>query len=134
PVRESLGRRQDGTEFPVELAVSETRVDDRRFFTVVARDITQRVEARERLLQAERLAAIGETVAGLAHESRNAFQRSQAALERLNLRLAGRPEEQALAAEIQQAQDHLHHLYEQVRSYAAPIKLDVQPCDLGAVW
>ncbi len=133
-VRESLGRRKDGSEFPVELAVSETRVDDRRFFTVVARDITQRVEARERLLQAERLAAIGATVAGLAHESRNAFQRSQAALERLSLRLAGRPEEQALVAEVQQAQDHLHHLYEQVRSYAAPIRLDLQPCDLGAVW
>src|SRR5262249_29518856 len=46
----------------------------------VLRDITARK-------QAERLAAIGEMVAGLAHESRNALQRSEACLERLRFRL-----------------------------------------------
>jgi PAS domain S-box-containing protein len=40
--REVQGRRKDGTVFPMELAVSETRVDDYRAFTGIVRDITER--------------------------------------------------------------------------------------------
>ncbi len=45
----------------------------------VGHDITFLKQAQERALQAERLAAIGEMVAGLAHESRNALQRARPA-------------------------------------------------------
>ncbi len=58
----------------------------------VGQDITFLKQAQERALQAERLAAIGEMVAGLAHESRNALQRSQACLEMLALVVRDRPE------------------------------------------
>ena len=54
----------------------------------VGQDITFLKQAQERALQAERLAAIGQMVAGLAHESRNALQRSQACLEMLALAVA----------------------------------------------
>ena len=87
-----------------------------------------------RALQAERLAAIGQVVAGLAHESRNALQRSQACLEMLALAVRDRPDALALIDRLQQAQDHLHRLYEDVRGYAAPIVLDRRPCDLAVVW
>lgn len=100
----------------------------------IGQDITGLKMAQERALQAERLAAIGQMVAGLAHESRNALQRSQACLEMLALKVADRPEALDLIARIQKAQDHLHHLYEDVRDYAAPILLDRRPCDLGEVW
>jgi hypothetical protein len=73
-------------------------------------------------------------IAGLAHESRNALQRSQACLEMLARLARGRPEELDLIDRLQKAQDHLHHLYEDVRSYAAPIRLDRRPCDLADVW
>lgn len=99
----------------------------------VGRDVTDLRAARERAMQAGRLAAIGEVVTGLAHESRNALQRSQACLERLALRVHDRPEAAALIDGIQNAQNHLHHLYEAVRSYAAPIRLKLEPCDLGRV-
>jgi PAS domain S-box-containing protein len=100
----------------------------------VGQDITSLLQAQERALQAERLAAIGEVVAGLAHESRNALQRSQACLEMLALAVRDRPEALDLINRIQKAQDHLHCLYEDVRSYAAPIKLEKGSCDLHAVW
>ncbi len=132
--REVTGLRKNGTKFPCDLAVSEVALQGRRLFTGIVRDITSQREAETRLLQSERLAAIGETVAGLAHESRNAFQRSQACLEMLELELEGRTEELQLVARIQNALDHLHHLYEEVRDYAAPIKLDRQPCNLAHVW
>jgi signal transduction histidine kinase len=73
-------------------------------------------------------------VTGLAHESRNALQRSQACLEMLALTLQDRPESLDLIARIQKAQDHLHHLYEDVRGYAAPIALERRDCDVAEVW
>lgn len=100
----------------------------------VGHDITFLKQAQERALQSERLAAIGEMVAGLAHESRNALQRSQACLEMLALVVRDRPEAIDLIDRIQKAQDHLHTLYEDVRGYAAPIKLDRTTCDLRQVW
>ncbi|HEX6987115.1 MAG TPA: ATP-binding protein [Planctomycetaceae bacterium] len=93
-----------------------------------------RTESEQRALQAERLAAIGQMVTGLAHESRNALQRSQACLEMLALRLEDRPDALELVARIQRAQDHLHHLYEEVRGYAAPIRISRSPTDLRRVW
>jgi signal transduction histidine kinase len=92
----------------------------------------QRAEERSR--QAERLAAIGEMVAGLAHESRNALQRSQACLEMLEMEVEDRPAALDLIRRIQRAQDDLHHLYEEVREYAAPLRLLTEACDLDQVW
>ncbi len=40
-VREVQGHRKDGTTFPVELAMSETRLGLRRIFTGILRDITE---------------------------------------------------------------------------------------------
>lgn len=52
--REVLGRRKDGSTFPLEVAVSETRFGDRRFYTGLVRDITERRAAEERLAQTAR--------------------------------------------------------------------------------
>ena len=80
-------------------------------------------QAQDKLLQSERLAAIGQMMTGLAHESRNALQRSQACLEMLALEVQDRPAALDFVARIQKAQDYLHQLYEEVRDYAAPIRL-----------
>ncbi len=100
----------------------------------VGHDITFFKQAQERALQSERLAAIGEMVTGLAHESRNALQRCQACLEMLTLKVCDRPDAIDLIGRLQKAQDDLHRLYEDVRSYAAPIRLDKVACDLDKVW
>lgn len=57
---EALGRRKNGTAFPLELAVSETMVAGRQMFICLVRDITDR------------------------HEEQNRQQRQQAALRALN--------------------------------------------------
>ena len=59
---------------------------------VVGHDITELKQAQHRALQSERLAAIGQMVTGLAHESRNALQRGQSCLEMLALKVSDRPE------------------------------------------
>ena len=100
----------------------------------IATDITERKEAALRAMQAERLAAIGETMTGLAHESRNALQRSKACLEMLVLEVEDRPEALDLVARTMRAQDHLQLLYEEVRQYAAPIVLKRERVDLCELW
>ena len=59
---------------------------------LVGHDITELEEAQAQALQAERLAALGQVMASLAHESRNLLQRAQSCLERLSWRLEGQPE------------------------------------------
>jgi len=100
----------------------------------IGHDITELRAAQERALQAERLAAIGEMVTGLAHESGNALYRGQVCLEMLALEVEDRPEALRLIARLQQAQDDLHALYEDVRNYAAPIHLEWRVCDLAEIW
>jgi len=100
----------------------------------IGHDITDYTLAQERALQAERLAAIGQMVTGLAHESRNALQRAQACLEMLELDLDNQPEQLDLTLRCQKALDDLYRLYEEVRSYAAPIKLDRRECCLEDIW
>jgi two-component system sensor kinase FixL len=70
-----VGQRRDGSTFPMELAVGEMHVHERRYFTGFVRDLTERqqTEARLQELQAElvhvsRLTAMGEMASALAHE------------------------------------------------------------------
>jgi PAS domain S-box-containing protein len=51
--REVEGRRKDGSTFPMELAVSEFRLGERRYFTGIVRDIADRREMEEALRHSE---------------------------------------------------------------------------------
>lgn len=73
--REVQGLRKDGSVFPMELAVGEVRLHNRRLFAGFVRDVSARRQAQERLheLQAEllhvsRLSEMGEMASSLAHE------------------------------------------------------------------
>jgi signal transduction histidine kinase len=52
----------------------------------------------------------------------------------LLLELEGNTEALELVGRTQRALNHLHHLYEEVRDYAAPINLDPQMCQIMHVW
>ncbi len=123
---ECLARRKDGTGFPIELHLSPvTDATGRRTHVVsTIRDITERRAGEERLLRSERLAAIGKAMTGLAHESRNALQRAQASLDLLAIDLEGNDQATKLIKRIQVAQGDLHRLYEDVREYARPLRIE----------
>ncbi|MCX7149924.1 MAG: PAS domain S-box protein [Rhodocyclales bacterium] len=50
--REVLGRRKDGSAFPLEIAASEMWLGGQRYFTGILRDITTRKQVEEALLKA----------------------------------------------------------------------------------
>ncbi|MBS0201734.1 MAG: PAS domain S-box protein [Planctomycetes bacterium] len=47
--REVVGRRKDGSTFPMDLAVSEFRLGEHRYFTGIVRDISERKRAESEL-------------------------------------------------------------------------------------
>ncbi|MDV3256571.1 MAG: PAS domain S-box protein [Sphingomonas sp.] len=73
--RVTTARHRNGNTFPIELAVGEAFIDDRRIFTGFIHDITQRQQAEMRLqdLQAElahvgRISEVASLATSLAHE------------------------------------------------------------------
>jgi two-component system sensor kinase FixL len=94
--REVVGKRNDGSTFPMHLAVSEIKVGGRSMFTGIVRDISDlkaaenklaemneqlesRVkkrtaelrDAQSELLRSEKFATLGKVSGGIAHEIRN---------------------------------------------------------------
>jgi PAS domain S-box-containing protein len=100
----------------------------------VGQDITELKRAQEQALQSERLVAIGQMMTGLAHESGNALARSRACLDMLAWEVEGKTEAQELISGIRTAQDDLQQLYEEVRGYAASIRLERDSWDIRGVW
>lgn len=94
-------------------------------------DITEHRVAQHKLVQNERLAAIGEMVTGLAHESQNALQRASGCLDLLELDLTNQQEHLGLVTRIRRALEDLRRLYEEVRNYAAPIVLELESIDVA---
>ena len=80
--REAVGRRKDGTEFPIDISVSEVISGGEHEFTAIIKDLTEkkRTEAelqereaearyqREQLTHLTRISTLGEMAAGIAHE------------------------------------------------------------------
>ncbi len=70
------GLRNDGTSFPAACTISALRDTSGRVthFVGVERDITEDLRLRDQLVHSERLTAIGELIAGVAHEINNPLQ------------------------------------------------------------
>lgn len=70
-----VGKRKDGSTFPMKLAVGEIKTGDKVFFTGFIRDLTERQESAARLEEIQnelarlaRLNELGEMASTLAHE------------------------------------------------------------------
>lgn len=71
---ELFARHKDGTEIPVDIGLAPVPTERGRRIAAVIRDVTERrryAEMEKRLLHADRLIAVGQLAAGIAHEINN---------------------------------------------------------------
>lgn len=68
---ETLHLRSDGTTFPVEVSSRSALIGGEPVLLSIIRDLTERNAMQARLVQADRMAAVGTLAAGVAHEINN---------------------------------------------------------------
>ncbi len=68
---EAEGRRADGGSFPAEITIAGFEVDAQPQYVLIVRDLSERRRLEDELIQAQKMDAIGQLVAGVAHELNN---------------------------------------------------------------
>jgi two-component system sensor kinase FixL len=66
-----VGRRRDGSEFPVEVSLTVTQTDQDRLVIAFVTDITERLALEHEARRGETLTTLGMVAAGIVHEINN---------------------------------------------------------------
>ena len=119
--REVRGRRRDGSEFPLYLAVGETRVDGARKFTGIVRDLTVTKRLEHRLQERQTLARIGELAAVVAHEVRNPLAAIRGVVEVIQTRFPADSADRQVLGDLLVRVDSLDDLVSDLLVYARPM-------------
>jgi len=67
----AVALRKSGEIFPIDLSFSVLELEGNKTFTAFIRDVSEKQVLEKKLLQSERLAAVGQAVAHVAHEIKN---------------------------------------------------------------
>lgn len=136
-------RRKSGETFPGEIVGTTIRDEHGQpiGYLGMIRDITDRkcaeaklAESQAKLVQAERLAAMGQMVSAIAHESRNALQRIQVGVDVLRYEIEEGGDARDDLDRISRAKADLEHLHDELRNFAGPIQLNTAISNLAEVW
>lgn len=101
---ETLNYRKDGTEFWTELDMFPINDSTGRYthWISIHRDVTERKQTEERLMQSQKMEAVGQLAGGLAHDFNNLLNVILANLDLLELKLKESPD---LLKRVTSAQD-----------------------------
>lgn len=98
---ETVGMRKNGSQFPCYVDITTLVFDDGPMSISFARDFTEREQARELMIQTEKMTMIGGLAAGMAHEINNPIGIIIQNLHNIERRLApDSPDNQEVAEEL----------------------------------
>jgi len=126
--------RADGSTFPVSSTVVALRDTRGRatHFVSVERDISEDRRLREQLIHSERLSAVGQLVAGVAHELNNPLQGIMGNLE-LMIGSEDRPQARIDLEEIRFAGERAAKIVRNLLTFARKSALDRSVSDLNEI-
>lgn len=128
--REVTGRRSDGTQFPMHLAVSEFEADGKVHFTGIIRDLSVQKATEHALRQAQKMEAMGQLTGGIAHDFNNLLTVIIGNMEMLEGRLTTALQ-QELAREVLEAADLGARLTARLLAFARKSHLEPEVVNLN---
>jgi PAS domain S-box-containing protein len=131
--REVEARRKNGEVFPIHLSVGEARLGDRRIFTGIIHDLTQRNRLQEQLAQSQKMEAVGRLAGGVAHDFNNVLQTVLTRCQAMKRRLRARDPLLRQVEEIRKAGGRASALTRQLLAVSRAQVLDMRVVDLNAV-
>jgi len=130
-----MARRKSGKLFPIELSVTEIAVDQDFHYAAFIRDISEKVQLQEQLVENERLAAIGTTAAKIGHELANPLNGMSLTIQLLEQRLISQPSppNDQVKATIKRLKDQISRLNQlagQFHTMSRKEKYDLRPTEI----
>ncbi|MCA1785516.1 MAG: hypothetical protein LC657_05980, partial [Desulfobacteraceae bacterium] len=119
------------------LSVSSTGIinEDGEFIgsMMILRDLTEIKDLQQAVQRKEKLAAVGELAAGIAHEIRNPLSSVKGMATYFKARYAQDPEARDAAAVMVQETDRLNRVISELLEFARPSEINARPADINPV-
>jgi PAS domain S-box-containing protein len=131
--RQVVGKRKNGSTFPLHLSVGEMVLEGRRHFTGILHDLTQRVELEQLLSEQKALAKLGEMAAVVAHEVKNPIAGIRGALQVITSRMPAEQRDRAVLIDIIARLDALNRIVQDMLLFARPRALRQEPVAVEAL-
>ncbi len=125
-------RKESGTSAP--LALSATPICDENGncdgAVIILRDLSEIKQLQQRVKRSEKLAAIGELAAGVAHEIRNPLSSIRGFAQFLKKSLHDKPKEQEYAQTMVNEVDRINRVVTDLLTFARPMQAILAPTDV----
>jgi two-component system cell cycle sensor histidine kinase/response regulator CckA len=126
-----VGRRKDGSEFPIEASIATLAQEGQTICTVFLQDVSARKQLETQLMQAQKMEAIGQLAGGIAHDFNNLLTAITGYIE---LALDSLPPDQPAYSDLTEAQKAAQRattLTAQLLAFARKQIIDVRVLDLN---
>ncbi len=128
--RELVGRRRDGTTFPMHLGVGEVTSDKQRVFVGSVPDLTESRQLQEELANARSLPAVGEMAASMAHQVKNPLAAISGVIDVLEESFVDEGPYHQVFKELSERVHRLDDTIKRLLEFSKPLVAETHPHDL----
>lgn len=125
-------RRNSGETVPLAVSTSPIMGDNQECqgAVIILRDLSEIMQLEEKVRRSEKLAAIGELAAGVAHEIRNPLSSIRGFAQFLKHALKDRPKEHEYADTMVSEIDRINRVITDLLTFSRPMKAERVPTDI----